>query len=205
MSVEARDGDQRPRIVGSRTSRTLRAHWALLHLALAARQSAPDLRRPGRYQAVNAAGKVPTLEDGALTVSKARPSSPISAKPTTAIKRSTYARRPRGRVIEWMSFITMELTPPRSTCCAATACPRFTATRHKSTRYAGIFHAYGVGRRRPPARPAASPAVGRQFKGVDILMMTLWNGRSSLSNLLPRLAAYRDTVAAMPIYQKAAR
>lgn len=197
---------------GVGTSRTLRAHWALLHLGLPYRSEAIRTRSPeaqsGRYQALNAAGKVPTLQDGALTVSESAAIVTYLGETYDGDQAPLVPRTPaaRARYFEWMSFITMELD----------ATSLYVLRRHY-----GLPEIYGdapqantvareyftrmamVAADRLPDRPQAL-LLGDSLSGVDILMMTCleWAVGYHL-NLPPRLAAYRDTVAAMPIYQKA--
>ena len=59
---------------GVGTSRTLRAHWALCFLGLEYETRAIQTRTPAmegqEYRSVNPRGKVPTLQDGDLTLTE---------------------------------------------------------------------------------------------------------------------------------------
>ena len=197
---------------GVGTSRTLRAHWALLHLNLSYRTEAIRTRSPeaasARYQAVNGAGKVPTLQDGALTVSESAAIVTYLGEAYDNDRAPLVPRTPAARAhyFEWLSFITMELD----------ATSLYVLRRHY-----GLPEIYGdapqaekvaqeyfmrmatVAADRLPARRKAL-LLSDDLSGVDILMMTCleWAVGYHL-DLPPRLAAYRDTVAAMPTYQKA--
>ena len=100
---------------GVGTSRTLRAHWALIYLDLkyevrAIQTRTPEMEGP-EYRAVNPRGKIPTLIDGDLTLTE---SPAIVAY--LAERYSTPERRlipediaARASYFEWMSFASMEL------------------------------------------------------------------------------------------------
>ena len=186
---------------GVGTSRTLRAHWALLHLNLPYRTEAIRTRSPeaasARYQAVTVLARCQPCRT-ALTVSSAAIVTYLGeaydSDQAPLVPRTPAAR---ARYFEWLSFITMELDATSFTCCGAiTACPRFMATRpgQVAQEYFIRMATVAADRFRPPESLLLS-GLG----GVDILMMTAWMGGPLPLGPPPRLAAYRDTVAAMPL------
>ena len=101
---------------GVGSSRTLRAHWALVFLDLEYETRKIQTRTPAMksldYISVNPQGKIPTLIDGNLTLTESsaivtylaeRYSSPMRQ---LIVKHVEY----RARYFEWMSFIMMELS-----------------------------------------------------------------------------------------------
>ena len=191
---------------GVGTSRTLRAHWALIYLGLDYETQVIRTRTPAmasaEYQAVNPRGKIPTLVDGDITLTE----SPA----IVTYLGETYAndgRRlmpvgapDRALYLEWLSFISMELD----------ATSLYVLRRHE-----GLPEIYG------PAPEACATArayfnrmlgaaalrledgrrwlLGTEFSGVDILMTTCldWAGRYDLA-LPPAFAEYRGRIDEEP-------
>ncbi len=191
---------------GVGTTRTLRAHWALLFLGLDYETRPIMTRTPAmespEYRAVNPRGKVPTLQDGDLTLTE----SPAIVT-YLAERYSTDARRliptgvaERALYFEWMSFVSMELD----------ATSLYVLRRHE-----GLPEIYG------PAPEACAVArayfermlgaaalrlrddrrylLGDDFSGVDILMTTCldWAVRYGF-DLPPEFAAYRGRIDDQP-------
>jgi glutathione S-transferase len=174
---------------GVGSGRTLRAHWALQFLGLDYETKQIQTRTPAmegpEYRAINPRGKVPTLQDGTLTLTE-------SAAIVTylAERYSTPERRlipedqlDRARYFEWMSFICMELD----------ATSLYVLRRHE-----GLPEIYGAS---PEACDVARAyfdrminaatlrlddgrryLLGDAFMGVDILMTANldWAGRLDL-------------------------
>ncbi len=191
---------------GVGTSRTLRAHWALLYLGLdyetrPIRTRTPEMES-AEYRAINPRGKVPTLQDGALTVSESTAIVTYLAERYSTAGRRLIPETPEARAeyFEWMGFIAMELD----------ATSLYVLRRHE-----GLSHIYGqspvactVARayfermivaaalRLDDGRPYL---LGEDFAGVDIVMTTCldWAVRYELP-LPDAFAVYRDRIAADP-------
>ncbi|MBH67318.1 MAG: glutathione S-transferase [Rhodospirillaceae bacterium] len=100
---------------GIGTSRTMRAHWALLELNLGYRREVIRTRTPDTdtesFKKINPRQKIPVLQDGALTIAESAAivtylaenysNEEIILIPKQAADRAKY--------FEWMSFISMEL------------------------------------------------------------------------------------------------
>lgn len=191
---------------GVGTSRTLRAHWALIYLGLEYETQAIRTRTPAMesasYQAVNPRGKIPTLVDGDITLTES-PAIVTYLAETYAVdgRRLMPASAPaRALYLEWLSFIAMELD----------ATSLYVLRRHE-----GLPEIYG------PAPEACATArayfnrmlgaaarrledgrrclLGPDFSGVDILMTTCldWAMRYELA-LPPAFAEYRARIDAEP-------
>jgi glutathione S-transferase len=119
---------------GIGTSRTIRAHWALIELGLTyrtepVRTRTPDTEAP-EFVALNPRRKIPVLQDGPITLAE-------SAAIVTHLAESYRDtgtvlipddRASRARYFEWLSR-------PASTCCGAIGrCPRSTARRRSPIR-----------------------------------------------------------------------
>jgi glutathione S-transferase len=199
------------RLWGIGTSRTLRAHWALIALNLEYASEPIQTRTPemetAAFRAINPAGKLPVLQDRdfILTESPAIITylSETYGTPETALIPGDA--QGRARYFEWLSFITMELD----------ATSLYVLRRHF-----GLPHIYGES---PVANTAARGYFDRMIKsaakrltdstglllgprlsGVDILMMTCLRWAVSYDVPLPaEIDAYRERVAALPSYQTA--
>ena len=187
---------------GVGSTRTLRAHWALVFLGLEYETRAILTRTPAmetpEYRAVNPRGKIPTLIDGDLTVTE---SPAIVAY--LAERYSTPERRlipegieQRAFYFEWMSFISMELD----------ATSLYVLRRHE-----GLPEIYGPA---PEACVAARAyfermikaaalrlddgrrfLLGEAFFGVDILMTSCLDLAVNYGFELPEaFAAYRARI-----------
>lgn len=187
---------------GVGTSRTLRAHWALAFLGLdyetrAIRTRTPAMETP-EYRAVNPRGKIPTLQDGDLTLTESPAIVAYLAERYSTPERRLMPTDAAGRAyyFEWMSFVSMELD----------ATSLYVLRRHE-----GLPEIYG------PAPEACAVAraycermlgaaalrlrddrrylLGDDFTGVDILMTTCldWAVRSGIG-LPPEFTAYRRRI-----------
>ena len=100
---------------GVGTTRTLRAHWALIYLGLEYESRAIQTRTPAMasavYRAVNPRGKIPTLQDGGLTLTESPAIVAYLAERYGQPDRRLIPVDMEGRAayFEWMSFISMEL------------------------------------------------------------------------------------------------
>lgn len=199
------------RLWGIGTSRTLRAHWALIALGLEYAVEPIQTRTPAMekadFRAINPAGKLPVLQDGdfILTESSAIISYLSEAYGTAENSLMPGDAKARALYFEWQSFITMELD----------ATSLYVLRRHF-----GLPHIYGAS---DVANQAARDyfirmiiaadqrlkgldgfLLGPCFSGVDILMMTCLRWALSYDFDLPNAVnAYRLRVAALPSYQTA--
>ncbi len=131
---------------GVGTARALRAHWALIELALPyrtepVRTRTPDTETP-EFIALNPRRKIPVLRDGDLTITESAAIVTYLAEryggTDTLYMPSDTALR--ARYYEWMSFICMELDA--TSLYVITNCPRSMATRQApSTAPAAISYA----------------------------------------------------------------
>ncbi len=204
--------DQAPDLVvwGIGSSRTIRAHWALIELDLQYRTMPLRTRTVGMedltFLSINPRKKIPVLQDGDLILTE-------SAAIVTylAERYSTADRRlipesieDRARYMEWLSFICMELD--------ATAL--YVLRRHE-----GLPEVYGDA---PEACEVAREyfqrminaaamrlgdgpyLLGADFSGVDILMISVLNWAHRYG--LPLPASFKNYRAAMldrPTYRAA--
>ena len=196
---------------GVGTSRTLRAHWALIELGLdyatqPIRTRTLDMEDP-TFLALHPRGKIPILEDGGLEVSESPAivtylSETYGGDATQLIPNTPWAR---AKYFEWMSFISMELD----------ATSLYVLRRHVD-----LHETYGEA---PAANDTAReyflrmiqsvvPALpsegnfllGHAFSGADILMLSCLNFSDRYDIALPaEVAAYRERVSARPAYQAA--
>ena len=196
---------------GIGTSRTLRAHWALIELGLDYK-SEPIQSRSGEtqtdaYGALNPRRKIPFLQDGALALGESAAIVAYLAekyRPAGKVLSPT-AIDDRARYFEWQSFICMELD----------ATSLYVLRRHEY-----LPETYGAA----PAAVSGARAyftrminassnvfdddraclLGDNFSGVDILMMTVldWAVRYDLP-LPDAYASYRERIAARPGYAAA--
>ena len=191
---------------GVGTRRTLRAHWALQFLKLDYETRPIRTRTPAmaeaEYQAVNPRGKVPTLQDGAYTLTESAAIIAYLGERYGAPGRRLIPvdLEARGRYFEWMSFISMELD--------ATAL--YVLRRHEglpeiygpapdASAVARAYFTRMIGAAAPALGDGRRFLLGDDFSGVDILMTTCldWSQRYDLE--LPQLfAEYRARVDAEP-------
>ena len=100
---------------GIGTSRTIRAHWALIELGLpysieVVRTRTPDTETE-EFKSVNPRQKIPVLEDGEIRIGE---SAAIVTYLAENYRQGSTILIPEDKVLrakyfEWMSFITMEL------------------------------------------------------------------------------------------------
>jgi glutathione S-transferase len=187
---------------GVGSSRTLRAHWALIFLGLdyetqAIRTRTPAMETP-EYRAVNPRGKIPALIDGDLMLTESPAIVAYLAERYSTPKRRLIPERIEARALyfEWMSFISMELD----------ATSLYVLRRHE-----GLPDIYGAA----PEACAAARAyfermlsaatlrlednrrylLGEEFSGVDILMTTCLDWAVRYGFELPEaFAAYRTRI-----------
>ena len=196
---------------GVGTSRTIRAHWALIWLGLEyevrpIRTRTPDMDDPA-FQALNPKGKIPTLQDGDLTLTE----SPAIVT-YLAERYSTPERRlipedvaERAAYFEALAFIAMELD----------ATSMYVLRRHMD-----LPHIYGEAEaandaaRGYFARAIDAAAIrmqdgrrfmlGDDFSGADILMSSCINTATRYHLHVPdAFQAYQERVQALPETQAA--
>ena len=100
---------------GVGTSRTIRAHWALIELNLSykteiIRTRTTDTETPA-FKSVNPRQKIPVLQDGTLTMGESAAIVTYLAESYSTEQVSLIPDNPKARAkyFEWMSFICMEL------------------------------------------------------------------------------------------------
>ena len=100
---------------GVGTSRTIRAHWALIELNLSYKTEIIRTRTPDTetvtFKSVNPRQKIPVLQDGTLTIGESAAIVTYLSENYGTDKISLIPKNPKARAkyFEWMSFICMEL------------------------------------------------------------------------------------------------
>ena len=100
---------------GVGTSRTIRAHWALIELKLSYKTEIIRTRTPdtetAAFKSVNPRQKIPVLQDGTLTMGESAAIVTYLAEGYSTEQVSLIPDNPKARAkyFEWMSFICMEL------------------------------------------------------------------------------------------------
>ena len=100
---------------GVGTSRTIRAHWALIELNLSYKTEIIRTRTTDTettaFKSVNPRQKIPVLQDGTLTIGESAAIVTYLAESYSTEQVSLIPDNPKARAkyFEWMSFICMEL------------------------------------------------------------------------------------------------
>ena len=100
---------------GVGTSRTIRAHWALIELKLSYKTEIIRTRttdtETAAFKSVNPRQKIPVLQDGTLTMGESAAIVTYLAEGYSTEQVSLIPDNPKARAkyFEWMSFICMEL------------------------------------------------------------------------------------------------
>jgi len=100
---------------GVGTSRTIRAHWALIELNLSYKTEIIRTRttdtETAAFKSVNPRQKIPVLQDGTLTIGESAAIVTYLAESYSTEQVSLIPDNPKARAkyFEWMSFICMEL------------------------------------------------------------------------------------------------
>ena len=100
---------------GVGTSRTIRAHWALIELNLSYKTEIIRTRttdtETAAFKSVNPRQKIPVLQDGTLTMGESAAIVTYLAERYSTEQVSLIPDNPKARAkyFEWMSFICMEL------------------------------------------------------------------------------------------------
>lgn len=196
---------------GVGTSRTLRAHWALIELGLDYETIAIRPRTPAMDGAdllrVSPDKKVPVLQDGALTIAESpaivlylgeryqTEAHPLVPPSVTA----------RAQLFEWVSYISMELDATslyvlrRHLDLAATYGEAPTAVAAARDYFVRMIDR--TSRNFADGRPYL---LGDAFSAADILLVSCFGMADKYEAALPDdLGAYRDRVHARPAYQQA--
>ncbi len=190
-------------IWGIGTSRTVRAHWAMIELGLdyhtvVVRTRTPDTEAPD-FVRLNPRQKIPVLKDGPVVIAESTAIVTYLAEtyrdgPETLIPDGSAAR---ARYFEWMSFISMELD----------ATSLYVLRRHWA-----LPHIYGDSAIANKAsgeyfeRMINSAAtlydadqpflLGAAFTGADILMTSTLDWAIDYKQPLPDIfLAYRDRIS----------
>ena len=100
---------------GVGTSRTIRAHWALIELKLSYKTEIIRTRttdtETAAFKSVNPRQKIPVLQDGTLTMGESAAIVTYLAESYSTEQVNLIPDNPKARAkyFEWMSFICMEL------------------------------------------------------------------------------------------------
>ena len=100
---------------GVGTSRTIRAHWALIELNLSYKTEIIRTRttdtETAAFKSVNPRQKIPVLQDGTLTMGESAAIVTYLAESYSTEQVNLFPDNPKARAkyFEWMSFICMEL------------------------------------------------------------------------------------------------
>ena len=100
---------------GGGTSRTIRAHWALIELNLSYKTEIIRTRttdtETAAFKSVNPRQKIPVLQDGTLTMGESAAIVTYLAESYSTEQVNLIPDNPKARAkyFEWMSFICMEL------------------------------------------------------------------------------------------------
>ena len=100
---------------GVGTSRTIRAHWALIELKLSYKTEIIRTRttdtETAAFKSVNPRQKIPVLQDGTLTMGESAAIVTYLAESYSTEQVNLVPDNPKARAkyFEWMSFICMEL------------------------------------------------------------------------------------------------
>jgi glutathione S-transferase len=191
---------------GIGTSRTIRAHWAMIELAMdyrveVVRTRTPDTETP-HFVALNPRGKIPVLQDGPIIIAES--AAIVMHLGETYRDGATVLvptdRAERAKYMEWMSFICMELD----------ATSLYVLRRHWS-----LPQIYGES---PVAIKASEEyftrminaaaklidtdqpyMMGQNFSGIDILMTTTLDWAIKYNQPLPAVfQAYFDRLSKRP-------
>jgi len=198
---------------GIGTSRTIRAHWALIELGLdyrteVVRTRTPDTETP-EFVALNPRGKIPVLKDGPVVIAES-PAIVMHLGENyrgRGVELVPEDRAARAKYLEWMSFISMELD----------ATSLYVLRRHWS-----LPQIYGDS---PVANKASEEyfarminaaaklvdddrpfMLGEAFSGIDILMMTTLDWAIKYNQPLPDVfQAYVERLSKRPGWVEASR
>ena len=193
---------------GVGTSRTIRAHWALIELNLSYKTEIIRTRttdtETAAFKSVNPRQKIPVLQDGTLTMGESAAIVTYLAESYSTEQVNLIPDNPKARAkyFEWMSFICMELD----------ATSLYVLRRHWS-----LPEIYGDS---PVANKASEEYFNRMitaadklknpkqkylletgFSGVDILMTTTLKWAIDYNHKIPNaLMEYFDHMVNRPGY-----
>jgi len=193
---------------GVGTSRTIRAHWALIELKLSYKTEIIRTRttdtETAAFKSVNPRQKIPVLQDGTLTMGESAAIVTYLAESYSTEQVSLIPDNPKARAkyFEWMSFICMELD----------ATSLYVLRRHWS-----LPEIYGDS---PIANKASEEYFNRMitaadklknpkqkylletgFSGVDILMTTTLKWAIDYNQKIPNdFMEYLDHMVNRPVY-----
>ena len=193
---------------GVGTSRTIRAHWALIELNLSYKTEIIRTRttdtETAAFKSVNPRQKIPVLQDGTLTMGESAAIVTYLAESYSTEQVNLIPDNPKARAkyFEWMSFICMELD----------ATSLYVLRRHWS-----LPEIYGDS---PVANKASEEYFNRMitaadklknpkqkylletgFSGVDILMTTTLKWAIDYNQKIPNdFMEYLDHMVNRPAY-----
>lgn len=193
---------------GAGTSRTLRAHWALIELGL------PYETRPVRprtrsmhdttFLKVSPDKKVPVLQDGELTIAESPAIVQYLAEQhiSDTVQLAPRTIPERAQFLAWVSYIIMELD----------ATSLYVLRRHldlpeiygdapNAVTSAREYFTRMIARAARPFCDGRTYLLGDQFSAADILLVSCFNMSDKFGTNIPiELEAYRSRVCARPAY-----
>ena len=196
---------------GVGTSRTLRAHWALIELGLPYETKPVRPRTPSMddstFLTVSPDKKVPVLQDGDLTIAESPAIVQYLAEryASDAVPLAPISIAERARFLEWVSYIYMELD----------ATSLYVLRRHldlsgiygeapAAVTSAREYFARMIARAVRPFSDGRPYLLGDRFTATDILLVSCFNMADRFGADLPReLSDYRARVCSRPAYELA--
>lgn len=199
------------KVWGVGTTRTLRVHWALMELGLdyetvPVRARTPMMDEPD-FLKINPDKKIPVLQDGSLTLSE----SPaivlylFENYPNSAGIFIPKSRHDKARILEWASYISMELD----------ATSLYVIRRHldlsdtygtapAAVAVAENYFARMVARADRALSDGRAYLFGDELSAADILLVSCFNLADRYGVEIPKeFAGYRARVGQRPTYQRA--
>ena len=196
---------------GVGTSRTLRAHWAMIELELPyqikrLRTRTPDMDNPA-FIAIHPRQKVPFLQDGELMVSESLAIVTYLAEAYASDQNPLIpnTNKDRAKYFEWISFIATELD----------ATSLYVLRRHvelhkiygkapAAAKTAREYFQRMIASTIPYLPDEGDYLLGHNFSGADIMMVSCLNFSDRFGIKLPTaIADYRARIVARPAYAKA--
>ena len=203
---------QDERIVwGLGTSRTIRAHWALIELDLEYRTEiirtrTPDTELP-KFVNINPRQKIPVLQDGPITIAE---SAAIVTHLAESYKNGSTVLIPeeryhRARYFEWLSFICMELDATSLYVLRRHwALPEIYGDAPVANKASKEYFTRMINSAAKLIEQGQEYLVGDEFSGVDILMTSTLDWAVAYQQSLPEVfSEYRHRISKRPGYQAA--
>ncbi len=196
---------------GVGTSRTLRAHWALIELGLSYKTMAVRPRTPSMdddtFLTVSPDKKVPVLQDGDLAIAESPAIVQYLAEryASDAVRLAPISIEERARFLEWVSYISMELD----------ATSLYVLRRHldlsavygeapTAVTSAREYFARMIARAARPFCDGRTYLLGDRFTAADILLVSCFNMADRFGADIPEeLKDYQARVCSRRAYELA--